>query len=288
MDSSLRWNDEQKIMNKSYNSKKLLHKKKKMFKWKVAIWCILIVALIIGFIYWMRHPNMNIETIRIVQNTFSKSERIEANVSRTLDGNIFLLIPKTNSLFLSRFQTEEKLKEEFPEIEKIDIDLKGTKEIEVQIYEWEPKMIWISGEGENFFINKEGNIFLEEPMLHGYDDLLKLQNEKQDLTLGANVINPDFMKELISFSEDLESLQIKVREVRHEDDDVFYLSTNKDFEIIISSNDSLKDSYENFKTILEDGVINKENLSVVEYIDLRFGNKIFYRLKGDSETRPTE
>ena len=266
-------------MNRAYNSKKLLQKKKRAKKWKLIIFCVVVVLLIGGFFYWMRHPSLNIENIVVSKNHFSKAEGIQARVSEVLDDNILLLIPKTNVLFLPRYETEKKLKEEFPEIENIDIDLNGFKEIEIEVFEYEPEMVWFNGDNKSYFINKEGNIFLEEPLLHSYKDLLILESKMENTELGMNIIDSEFLESLNSFSENLIEIEIEIKKVKHSEEDVYRIETNKDFEIVVSSNDDFDASFENIEVILEDGTLKKEDLHLVDYVDLRFGNKVFYKLK---------
>lgn len=264
-------------MNKKYNSKKLLAKKKRAKKIKRWFFVIFILILIIGFFYWMRHPSMNIDKIEIVKNSFSKSENIEASVHKVLEGNEFFLIPKTNALFLPRKEAERELKEIYPEISEIDIDLKGTKQIEVEIFEYEPEAILISNSGK-YFINEEGRVFLEEPMLHSRDDLLSIEKEIE-VSLGDNVIDKKFLNDLNLFVQKLKDIDIKVKIARNPEEDVYRLETGRGFEIVISSVDDLSDAVSNIQAILEKGALSKEDLDFVDYIDLRFGNKVFYKLK---------
>ena len=267
-------------MSRSYKSKKFLNKKKRNVKIKMSIFGTLGVVILIGFFYWMQQPSLNIDKIEIIKNTFSKSEKIEARVSEVLDGKFLLLIPKTNALVIPRSEAEEKLKEFFPEIEKINIDLQGFHGIEVEVVEYEPKMIWCNEEDKNYFVSKEGNVFLEEPLLHSYENLLKMEDKKENLELGQNVIDPDFLQGLNSFAEKLGDLDIEILKIKHTDEDVYRMDTNRQFEIVVSEKDDLNSAFENIETILENGALKKEDLDLVDYMDLRFGNKVFYKLRG--------
>lgn len=264
-------------MNKAFNSKKFLEKKKRAKKIKRWIFIIFVIILIVGFFYWMRHPNLNVEQINISKNNFSKTEKIKENILNTLKGNKFLLIPKTNALFLPREEIQNNIKKEFLEIEKAKIDLKGFKEINIEILEYKPEII-LKNEDGSFFVNKEGNVFMEEPFLHTYSDLVVLENDKE-ISLGQNIIDGKFLSDLKDFIFKLKSLDINSKIVKNPEQDVYRLKTGRDFEIVISSADDLNFAYENVKTILDDGALKKEDLNLVDYIDLRFGNKVFYKLK---------
>lgn len=265
-------------MNKSFNSKKFLEKKKRAKKIKIWFFVIFAGFLIFGFFYWMRQPSLNVEKISVVKNNFSKAENVEASVHSVLSGNSLFLIPKTNALLLPREEAEEKIKEQFPEIEKIDIDLKGFKEIEVEVFEYEPKIILKEKDGLSYFVNKEGVVFIEEPFLHSYDDLLSLEIEA-DSFLGEKIIDPDFLKKINSFKDELKEININLIGLKETESGVYRLYSDIGFEIVISVSDDLDLAYENIETIFKNGALKKEDLNLVDYIDLRFGNKVFYKLK---------
>ncbi len=43
--------------------------------------------------------------------------------------------------------------------------------------------------------------------------------------------------------------------------------------------DDFKKDFDNFMALFDKNILTKEQLSEVEYIDLRFGNKVFYKNK---------
>lgn len=264
-------------MNKKYNSKKFLQKKKRLQKVKRISFFVLIILVLVGFLYWMRHPSMNVDKIEIVKNSFTKAENIEATVHKVLEGNKFLLIPKTNALFLPREETEEELKKDYPEIEKIDINLQGLHKVQVEIFEYRPVIILKTAKG-NYFVNSKGDVFIKEPILHPYDDLIVLEKDL-DVNIGDNVIEPDFLEDLNLFSDKLNEIKIKTKLIKNPEEDIYRIETDKGFEIVISSADDLTNSVQNIQTILENGALSKEDLSLIDYLDLRFGNKVFYKLK---------
>jgi cell division septal protein FtsQ len=266
------------IMQRKYTSSKLIQRKRRIKKIKITLYVILFLSLIFGFFYAMKHPKLNVSVIDIVDNTFSNTSKLEARVSSSLDGNVFFFIPKTNALFLPRFEIEESIKEEAPEISTIDIDLKGFNNIEVSINEFEPKLL-LEVKDKNYFVNEFGDVFMEAPLLHSHDDLLSFFNDLEEVEIRDNVIDADFLRSINLFSEKLNNLDIRVHGVSHEGEDVYYIKTDLGFDILVSSQDNLEISFENIKTILENGTLSREQLPDVNYIDLRFGNKVFYKLR---------
>ena len=248
-------------------------------KWKLILLILFVLMSMSIFFYWMRHSSLNIRKIDVVENSLSKTSSLEANVSNSLNGNIFFFIPKTNALFFPRFEVQENLKKSFPEIAAIDIDLKGLHEIEVEIEEYEPKIILETKNG-TFFVNEFGDIFMKTPLLHSYDDLFVFSTEEDDLDIRSNFVDPEFLKSMISFLTNLESINIKVFGLDYRNEDVYYVMTDLGFEILVASTDNLEESFKNIKSIIENGALSEEDLNSVEYIDLRFGNKVFYKFKG--------
>lgn len=265
-------------MNRSYNSQKFLQKKKRIKKIRFWLLTILFVSFIIAFFYWMRRPELNIEKIIIENNDFVKTDEIKLKVFDILNKDFFYLIPKSNALFLPRKEIQNKLKYFYPQIEKIDFDLISFKELKIQIFEYKPKILGQDIINKKFFINSNGVAFMEEPLLHSYLDLFVLEFPRE-VSIKDGVIEPEFLSNLVSFSKKLEELNIKLEKIQNIENGVYYLKSIYGFDIMINNTDNLELIFDNLKTVLENEVIKPEDFDNIGYIDLRFGNKVFYKLK---------
>jgi cell division septal protein FtsQ len=265
-------------MNKSYNSKKFLQKKKRMQKIRIWAFCILILILIFSFFYFMRHPKILVDNIVIENNVFISSESLSVNISNIIDDYYFYLIPKSNVFFIPRKEIQTILKNENPALESLEIDVKGFRELNIKIKEYEPQILVSDIKDKKYFVNIEGLVFMEEPLIYSYKDLVVLNTDLENIEIRMQAVEPEFLGNLKNFINSLKNIDVIVVSIKNVEENIYNLKTQKGFSLRITSSDDLNVSFENLKTVLLNKVIDESDLTATDYIDLRFGNKVFYKI----------
>jgi cell division septal protein FtsQ len=269
------------VIGRSYNTRSFREKKKRVYYIKLTAFVILVLVLIVGSIVLIRHPVLNITNIEVGETEFADRELILTSTEDALGKNLFFFLPKSNFLLLPRFEIEQEIKKTNPSISGVSFDLKGLNKLNIEIEEYKPKVLWCKGEGGCLFVNEGGRAFMEEPFLHSFDGLLKFNNVDPGVEVGWDVIDRVFLNKILNFRESVKELDLEIKTVSSPDKDVYYLNTQNGFEILVSQTDNLEESFENLKVIFEKNAIGAEDLNIIDYIDLRFGNKVFYKLKGE-------
>ena len=137
-------------------------------------------------------------------------------------------------------------------------------------------------------MDKEGYIFDEAPFFSG-DVYLKFYGKvdlKDNSPLGSNVSGENFSK-LASFIESLSNVGLKPAILYMEDSgDIKVLLTEenegKEPYIALKANADLQKLTENLELALNTEPLLsdfKNKYSSLEYIDLRYGNKVYYRFR---------
>jgi hypothetical protein len=265
-------------MNKTYNSKKFLQKKKRMQKIRIWAFCILILILFFSFFYFMQQPKVLVNEIMVENNVFISSESISEQVRGIIEGKYFYIIPKNNAFFLPRNTIKTVLKNKNPALESSEINLKGLNQINITIQEYEPEILVANASNKKYFVNKEGIIFMEEPLIYSYGDLVILNTDLENIELRSQALNSEFLGNLKNFINSLKNIDVIVLSVKNVEENIFNLKTQKGFSLRITSADDLNVSFENLKTVLLNKVIDETDLTATDYIDLRFGNKVFYKI----------
>ncbi|MBI2052756.1 MAG: hypothetical protein HYT34_00740 [Candidatus Ryanbacteria bacterium] len=99
-----------------------------------------------------------------------------------------------------------------------------------------------------------------------------------DFRLGEKYLSADFMR-LVAYFDERARQDNAVQSVEFsidKKDSTLRLKTRAGWEILLLENVNAEDAYKNLKVTL--GEI-KNKVSSLEYIDLRFGNKVFYKFK---------
>ena len=190
-----------------------------------------------------------------------------------------------NILFLDAEELEEKIKEEFPVIDEARIKKDFLERaISVELAEKKSIGIWCVDPNPCFYLEKRGGIFEEAPQAEGSLILLiKTQGVSEIPPLGAKVVDENFLDFMLKIKEDLfSSVNVGVKEFSFKSGsfDVQALTT-EGFKIFFDGKKNPADQAANLKIMLEEKI--KEERANLEYIDLREGNRIYYKLKGEQE-----
>lgn len=244
------------------------------------------LSLVFGIlVYISRTPSLNISEIKIAGNKVVDSEEIKAVVSEEIAGNYLWFFPKANILYYSKKNIENKLHDKFKRLKDISFSIKNGGVLEISVTERTALYTWcgdtinlvvgVPSEEKCYFMDEAGFIFDEAPYFSG-DVYFKFYGAIQNF------------EKLVSFKKALENLGLKPVALSTE--------TSGDVKIFLPKGNSLPTGPEiifkvdadlpvvvgNLKAALstEPLLSNfKNKYSSLEYIDLRFGNKVYYKFR---------
>jgi len=279
------------------NSPRLLglkKKKHKILRKKIYFLVFLAILILVGLSFLTKWEELNINNIQISGNKIIETKMIEEMVKEKIAGNYFWVFSKTNFIIYPQHQIEKELKNKFKRIKEVFVNERNIKTLEVSILERIALYIWCGTtlpESNNFgtqlqngekcyFMDDSGYIFDEAPYFSG-EVYLKFYGKT-----GSYFFEPNFAK-LISFKEALEKIGIKPV--------IFFVEDTGDIKVFLSSTTAQLGPFINLKAdadfdqIVENlqSVLTTEPLqtefktkySSLLYIDLRFGNKVYYKFK---------
>src|SRR3989344_4952418 len=279
------------LKRNALNSPRLLELKRKRqnaFRNKILFFVFLLILLIIGSVYLSRISGLNIKGVEISGNNVVDTENIKEVVNEKLTGKYLWFFPRTNVLFYPSDKIKTDLYEKFQGLQDINlrINSKGVLEISVSersaIYTWCGKVPLDAGgvTQKCNFMDKDGYVFDEAPYFSG---------EVYFKFYGGVLEKPSpIFSQLVLFKENLEKNGLKISSI--------YVADDGDGKVFLSSaGKSATEGQIRFKTDadLEIVVVNlvtalaaeplksefKNKYSLLSYIDLRFGNKVYYKFK---------
>ena len=275
------------------NSPRLLELKKnrrRVFLNKILLSLFALLVVSIGFIYISRISSLNISSVEIIGNKVIDTETIKETVEKEITGNYLWFFPKTNILFYPKNKIKRELNNQFKRLKEINLSIKDRRALEVSVTERVALYTWC---GENlseieiksedylcYFMDDSGYVFDEAPYFSG-DVYFRFFGSLAEYS-------PDIFEKVITFKDFLLKMAIKPTSV--------YLKKDGDIEIYLSSNilppNAPKIIFKvdsNFQKIAEnlEAALNTEPLqsnlknkySSLEYIDLRFGNKVYSKMR---------
>lgn len=284
------------------NSPRLLELKKhrqQVFLKKFLFSLFALLVIFAFLVYISRIPSLNIEKVEIVGNKIIDTEMLKTATEKEIAGNYLWLFPKTNILIYPQNNIKEELSSQFKRLRDITFSVKEGKILEVSVTERMALYTWCgvtlpesnggnASESKCYFLDDSGYIFDEAPYFSGevYFKFYGLDTLNKDNPPGSYFMGENFGK-IITFKKTLEQIGLKpvVFYLTGDGDAKIFLSKGTSSmgpEIIFKANSDFQKISENLQTALTTEPLQtnfKKKYSSLEYIDLRFGNKVYYKFK---------
>jgi len=272
-----------------------------------------VLFLVFGFLiictlltYISRLSALNINNIEISGNQVIDTDAIKGVVEGQIAGNYLWIFPKTNIFFYPEKAITNELQDKFPRLKDINLSIKDNKILEVSVAERKALYTWCGimplpnispssfpTEGNKcYFIDENGYIFDEAPYFSGevYFKFYGTPDAPNSSDIDFNPLGFYFskqnFKQLISFRDLLVSFGLKPTSLYITTDknvDVFLSSGVSNMtgpEIILQTDSDFQKVAENLEAALTTEPLQSEfknKYSSLLYIDLRFGNKVYYK-----------
>ncbi len=268
------------MSSQRYISDTLKRKKQKIKKIKIYLCFALVLILITAGILLLRLPTFQIQEVKIDGNVFVSKKEIEQKANDVLNKNILWVIPYRNIFIFPKAELRESIQSN-PAITSIKItkDLFHTLRIEIQ--EQEKEMIYCTSpeKTECFYINKQGFIYAKVEEIIIPEQEVIIYSEKGSKKLRDILVDEKVYIDIVLFVKNLARQDIRIKEVYIKFDDTVEFISLDNTRLITSIFDEYKKDFANLIALFDQQVITKDQLSTIEYIDLRFGNKVFYKNK---------
>ncbi|MDP1629670.1 MAG: hypothetical protein Q8L57_03560 [bacterium] len=223
-------------------------------------------------------PVFQIKKIGIEGNAETSGQKMEAFARSYFN---FFGGSEGNLLFLKVNDLSEKMKSEFSELEEIAMKKDFlNRALMIKVIEKKPIGIWCSDDSPCFYLERKGTIFKEAPATEG-SLILLIRAARSSLPpeLGEKVIDEKPLDFILYLRKNLPpAVNLSVREFtfKPQSRDVEAL-TGEGFKIYFDSQKDAGAQLANLKILLDEKI--KEERSGLEYVDMREGNRIYYKLK---------
>ena len=255
---------------------------------------LLVVFSIIGLISYASHrPQIRINKIELSGGVLVTQDDVDSTVRPLISGSYFLLFPKNNAFIYPKSFLEQYLKQKFQRIDTINIYLKGFKTMVVEITERKPVATWCDTPPTNnavgvinpnehcYFMDSDSTIFAPAPQFSG-DAYFKYYGIiSTDSPIGKEYIaSTTEFSDISDFIASTKSLNLGPQYLLAEEDGQFNLIINGGGEIMFDTREPMTLAASNLVVLLRTPALaTSSGVLPVDYIDLRYGNKLFYKLK---------
>jgi len=253
---------------------------------KVILFFITFFILSGAMIYWLFFSSFfaikNIE-IKIEESKYYNKEEIFKIIQKNLNKNIILInLDKIKKDILGRY----------PEIRNVEIYKKYSNNIIIKIEKREISAIWckmidevnnqqatnteelkiIKKIKECFYLDKDGTIFRQSPLVKGSLILNIYDSKKQEANIRDKIISQEIIVFILNLKKELEKNIDYMEIISIEDVRVKLLGS---YQIYFNPAYSLDDQINALNLVLEQEI--KNDYISLEYIDLRTEGRVYYK-----------
>ncbi|MBX4210780.1 FtsQ-type POTRA domain-containing protein [Candidatus Parcubacteria bacterium] len=246
-----------------------------------------IVILIFGTSFLLRRPFMIISKVNFIGNAVTTDAELESAVTKSIAGAYLGIFPKTNAFIFPKSDVEREIMSDFKRIASVEVKRDNLKTVSIQITERSPQALWCTSDingttvhfsSDCYFMDQTGYIFSPSPEFSP-TALLRFYGYVKNDPIGTKYFSEAVFSGLFTFSKNVTMLGLKPLRVYYNSDGDFELYIEKGGKILFARDTDFQKSFSNLQTLLSDqqAKINNDGKLTVDYIDLRFGNKIYYK-----------
>lgn len=275
-------------------------RRRKVYRNRVIFFAICFLIIFVGLAFISRIDKININEIKISGNKIIETKDIEEVVKENISGHYLWVFPKSNFIIYPKAKIKRELADKFKRFKEIKLDVQNIKTLEISVLEREAEYTWcgavlptwtsdVQVDQKCYFMDSFGYIFDEAPYFSGevYFKFYGKTDSNNENPSGNYFLLNNFNR-IILFIENIKlmNLEPSVFVLDEGGEGNIYLSSNKSFpmnpKLIFKINSDFEKLIENLQAITNTEPLKTElveKFNSLLYIDLRFGNKVYYKFQ---------
>lgn len=245
--------------------------------------------LILGVWHGTRIASLTITEVEVTGGETISHDEIRSRVEAELNGTYYKLVPKR----FAWTYPEEFLKQDILAIERVkNVELKRTSGTKLVIVfeEYQPFALWCENleATDCLFLNRNGFAFGHAPKLEG-GAFLRFSKTNSPPELNATPFEKEFVRQTQTFIDRVyNGLSLNIIQVEQTAEDELTYHISGGGQLKVSTRMSNDETFENLSTILASEEFAHIAPGNFQYIDLRYGNKIFINEEPEKKEEPPE
>ena len=265
-------------MKRSHHKPHRIKPKKSIFK-KPAFWLVFLFLFLTtaGIYFLVYFEAFQVDKIIISGNQKVQAKELESLIAENIKHKLWFA--NTQNIFLTNSTKITKIVTgQYPVIGSIGIKKRLPSTLLVDIKERKPFAIFQNG-SEYFFIDEKGVAFEKAPgSMIGFSIVRHIgASETEKLVLGEEVVDKETMGKIAEIQKSIgEKSQISVKEADIVSEERLNIKTDENWEAYFNLTIDIDLQIEKLRLILENE-LPKESREGLQYIDLRFKHKVYYK-----------
>lgn len=230
--------------------------------------------LAVSFVYLSRAEFLKIKTVEVAGAGEDLKAVVESETQSFKEGTVLGFIPRSNLFAFDGGRLAASLIAKYPRIKNVKVSKNSDLSVKVMLEERSPEFIWCSEMGQCYHMDSDGMIY--EPS--------DLDNEGKIIFTGGisgdpilkNLSTQGGMERFKKLIQRLSDLGLRTSAIDLHSADKIEVYTDQTKIILNRIDEDFSEAVENAVLILKN-VKSKNADAQIDYIDARFGSKVFYK-----------
>ncbi|MEI8337516.1 MAG: hypothetical protein WCF92_00010 [bacterium] len=257
---------------------KKIKKAKRSFKGYLflTLFILVVVGILFGVHYLFDLPQFRISQIKITELSYADNDSYQTVASSTISGSYYFgLIPKDSIFFYPKKELFSKFVD--PDVKEIQISNNGNT-LNINITERHAVFLWCNSDSSVCdYLDQDGISFSVAPQIKGSAYITFVDG--RDPQVGVSALSKDDMNIISKMIDSAKSLNFSITK---------FDAANREADIFDSTGVFIKFDLDKdvasstyfLKQVLQSNELKNLDKSNIEYLDLRFGNKVLLKRKG--------
>ncbi len=241
-------------------------------------------AAIIGGIFAVYRPQWQISVVTVRGLRMIPDSAVHESVGRVLAGAYLWIVPHSFILTVRESAVAARIQKEFPEIQEIAVHKQFPNRLDIAVTE---RSLWgifcndlmSAASSTCVAMDASGYAYASSPELTGLL-VTRVRSDGADVAVGSSATDPDTMDRLRILRENLPGAAGSAPvdfQLRKDMPGEIRVAMPEGYNIIFKHDDDFINAFRVLKKVLDEEIGDKR--TKLDYVDLRFGNKVFYKLK---------
>ena len=266
-----------------------IRRRRRILRTRLAMLCGVLFLLLLGLaigLSWI--PYLRIKTMHSVGTETLASTTVEEFVAKKIEGRSLFVLPRDNIVLYPKHEIEKGLLKEFPILKEAEIHADNLEAIRIEVQERHAKALWCGASSDE----TEGCRLMDETGFV-YSPILAGELPPFVRYTGAATTSPGFTsqtepkqfvtpKEFLTLEALVDALnqnqkQTPIVSVSVDEHYDARITFGEGFVLLFALKDAGKDVYERFTLALASTPFLNKTINDFEYLDLRFGDKLYFK-----------
>ncbi|MES3005461.1 MAG: hypothetical protein V4664_00785 [Patescibacteria group bacterium] len=264
-------------------SDRVIKRKRRRFTRILLVILFFLILIIGGIIFVVRLDAFAVKTLKVEGNHDVSADELITLANEYATSSWLYFFPRRNIAFYPTGSIEAELRARYPRFSDVAVYRTSINSVQIEVIERHPRALWCDSSEQCYTVDDQG--FIYAPYVSASSttaDLIRFSGGAQDATnpIGTNINSSSTFSDITLLLQGMKERGLTPEHVVIRNNHEFSVKVNPGGDVIFSDIRPLNESLSNLSAALQSAAFKATSSpQTFEYIDTRFGNKIFFKLQ---------